>query len=406
MLSVQQAEQLILDSIEPLEETMTVNLFNCLGRVLAQNIKSDLDFPYWDNSAMDGYAVQYQDVQNCTGQNPVSLKIVEEIAAGKSPQKKLSQGEAARIFTGAMLPEGADTIVIQEESQQQGQQVLILSSPKSAGAFVRKKGEFYQAKSPLLNAGKRLTPGDIPLLALAQCTELEVYRRPKVSIFSTGDELRKPGTVLQAGEIIDSNQYALAAYVQEQGGEPLCLGIVPDQVDQLRQTMQLAISSADLVFSTAGVSVGDYDYVERILEELGGQILISSVAIKPGKPLKVASFANGTLYFGIPGNPVSALVTCWRLITPALKKLAGELSNWTPQFILARTESLLLSDGKRETYLCGELNIIQGRLEFNLTQGSQSSGNLIHLVNTNALAILPIGCQKIAIGQEVLVISL
>ena len=405
MLSVEQAEELILKNVRPLEEIITVSLLECSGSVLAEAIESALDFPYWDNSAMDGYAVRYEDVLN-SQEEPVTLKIVEEIPAGKAPQKSLQKGEAARIFTGAMLPTGADTIVIQEETQAQGEQVLILSSPRCRGAFVRKKGEYYQAKTPLLEAGRRLTMREIPLLAVAQCAKVKAYRRPKVAIFSTGDELKEPGTRLEAGQIIDSNQYALASYVKLSGAEAICLGIIPDKVEKLREAIQQAISSADLVFSTGGVSVGEYDYVEQILRELGAQILLTSVSIKPGKPLKVALFGNGTLYFGIPGNPVSALVTCWRLITPALKKLAGEVTNWTPQFIKVCTESLLTSDGKRETYLCGELKIIQGEHKFCLSSQSQSSGNLIHLANTNALARLPIGCLEIAIGQEVMVMSL
>jgi len=217
--------------------------------------------------------------------------------------------------------------------------------------------------------------------------------------------LREPGTKLQAGQIIDSNQYALAAYLQQLGCEPLCLGIVPDQIEQLRQTMELAIANSDLVLSTGGVSVGEYDYVEHILGQLGGHLLFNSVSIKPGKPLTVVSLGS-KLYFGIPGNPVSTLVTCWRFITPALKKLAGEQGNWSLPFIKARTKSLLLADGKKETYLCGELKIVEGEPEFHLSNQSQSSGNLIHLSNTNALAIVPISCLKIAIGQEVMVMTL
>jgi len=271
--------------------------------------------------------------------------------------------------------------------------------------MVRKKGEYYQAKTTLLKAGRRLTPQDIPLLTIAQRREIKVYRRPRVAIFSTGDELREPGTQLQAGQIIDSNQYALFAYLQQLGCEPLSLGIVPDQIEHLRQTMELAIASSDVVLSTGGVSVGEYDYVEQILGQLGGHLLFNSVAIKPGKPLTVASLGS-SLYFGIPGNPVSTLVTCWRLITPALKKLAGVQSNWTPSLIKARTESLLFADGKKETYLCGQLKIVEGEPEFYLTNQSQSSGNLIHLANTNALAVLPVGCVEITIGQEVMVMTL
>lgn len=405
MIPVQQAEELILQALKPIQGTIKLDLRQCAGYVLAQEVASEFDFPYWDNSAMDGYAVIYEDVKDIV--EPVCLKIVEEIAAGKAPQQSISKGEAARIFTGAVLPVGADTIVIQEQTQRKFQQVFILSSPSCQGAFVRKKGDYYKAKEILLQAGHRITPQDIPLLALAQLSNVNVYRKPKVAIFSTGDELKEPGSNLKLGEIIDSNQYALAAYAQQCGCEAICLGIVPDQVDKLQQKITQALDQSDLVISTGGVSVGDYDYVESILTQLGAQILIDSVAIKPGKPLTVASFDNGQkLYFGIPGNPVSAMVIAWRLLTPALKKLAKESNTYQLPILKARANSTLTCDGKRETYLCGQLEIVDGFPQFTLSRDSQSSANLIHLSQTNALAIIPLGCKSIDAGENVQVLLL
>ncbi len=403
MITVQQAQELILQNLRPLGETKTLALCDCAGYVLAQDVTSQFDFPYWDNSAMDGYAVIYEDVKDID--SPVSLKIVEEIAAGRAPGQVINPGEAARIFTGAMLPIGADTIVIQEETKRDSQNVLVLSSPSCVGDFVRKKGDYYKAEQSLLEAGHRLTPQDIPLLSVAQLSHVEVYRRPRVAIFSTGDELREPGSILKIGEIVDSNLYALSAYVQQCGCDSICLGIVPDDVDRLKDIISSALIDCDLVISTGGVSVGDYDYVARILTDLGSKILIDSVAIKPGKPLKVGSFNTGQkLYFGIPGNPVSAMVIAWRLLTPALKKLAGETKKWQSPIIVARSRSPLFSDGKRETYLCGQLEIVEGIAEFVLSRDSQSSANLIHLSQTNALAVLPIGCMSIEQGQNVQVL--
>ncbi|MBE9166893.1 molybdopterin molybdotransferase MoeA [Pleurocapsales cyanobacterium LEGE 06147] len=407
MLPVARAESIVLDLVQPLnpqQDTEIVGLDMANNRILATPITSRLDFPHWDNSAMDGYAVRYEDVKDCTINNPVILEIVEEIPAGCQPKKTIQLGQAARIFTGAMMPEGADTIIIQENTQREANRVKILSSPQ-LGEFVRYRGSFYRAGTPMLQPGIMLEAADIAVLAMAQCTELTVYRRPRVAILSTGDELVSPEQPLKPGQIVDSNQYALASFVTSNGGIPIKLGIIPDDRQQLKTVIASAIKSADLVLSTGGVSVGDYDYVEQILAELGGEIPISSVAIKPGKPLTVAKFQNNCLYFGIPGNPVSALVSCWRFVQPALKKLSGLKDNWQPIFIKARSRNELRSGGKRETYLWGKLSLVDGVYEFALPSGSHSSGNLINLSQTNGLAVIPVGQTSIAVGEEVVVMQ-
>ena len=403
MLPVNQAEAIILDVVrvlDPEQDSEVVSLDNAQGRILATSITGKLDFPHWDNSAMDGYAVRYQDVKDCSADNPITLEIVTEIAAGDRPTTEIKSGQTARIFTGAMLPEGADTIVIQENTQREGDRVRILSAPEEE-EFIRHKGAFYQAGTPLLAAGVKIGAPEIAVLATAQCTELTVYRRPRVAILSTGDELVTPEQTLQPGQIVDSNQYALASFIADRGGIPIRLGIVPDRPEELKQAIAQAINSADLVLSTGGVSVGDYDYVDRILTELGGTLHIRNVAVKPGKPLTVATFDNSDcLYFGIPGNPVSALVSCWRFVQPALKKLAGE-TNYQPRLVTATTRHDLKAGGKRETYLWGQLHLVDGKYEFALAGGSHSSGNLINLAQTNGLAIVPVGEKLIGKGSEV-----
>lgn len=402
MLSVEEAEQIILDLVkilDPEEDTEIVDLEVANGRVLAQTVTGKLDFPHWDNSAMDGYAVSYEDVKNCSANNPVTLEIVTEIAAGDLPKSDIKLGQAARIFTGAMLPQGADTIVMQENTEKEGNQVKILGTPKRQ-EFVRHKGAFYQAGTPLLESGITIRAAEIAVLATAQCTQLSVYRRPHVAILSTGDELVTPEQSLQPGQIVDSNQYALASFVAKNGGISLKLGIVRDQPEALKKAIAQAINSADIVLSTGGVSVGDYDYVDRILAELGGTLHIRSVAVKPGKPLTVATFDNNCLYFGIPGNPVSALVSCWRFIQPALRKLSGH-SNYKPRFVNATTRHDLKANGRRESYLWGQLHLVNGKYEFSLAGGSHSSGNLINLAQTNGLAIIPVGQKLITVEEEI-----
>lgn len=419
MLPAKEAESIVLSLVQPFDQHLdaeVVDLSAATGRILASEVTSQLDFPHWDNSAMDGYAVRYADVEFCSAEQPAILEIVEEIPAGQKPKCTIQSGQAARIFTGACMPDGADTVVMQERTTREENRVFILEAPKPQG-FVRHRSSFYQAGTPLLPSGTILNAPEIAVLAAAQCTTLPVYRRPRVALLSTGDELVTPDQPLQPGQIVDSNQYALAAFVALAGGVPVPIGIVPDQPDAIANAIHHAISSADIVLSTGGVSVGDYDYVDRILAELGAEIHIRSVAVKPGKPLTVALFpplAQGqqvgskraVLYFGLPGNPVSALVSCWRFVQPALCKLSGlPPETWQPAFMQARSHHDLRSDGRRESYLWGRLTLdSSGIHEFHLAGGSHSSGNLINLAHTNGLAVVPIGQTLIAAGEPVQVL--
>jgi len=403
MMPAKQAEELILNLVEPLGAE-DVELRSTRDRILATAVTSHLDFPHWDNSAMDGYAVRFEDVKSASAETPAVLEIVEEIPAGYQPQKSVLSGQAARILTGSVMPQGADTIVIQEETKREGGQVLILKSPAEPQAFVRHRGAFYQAGSLLLPAGLALKAPEIAVLAAAQCNQVCVYRRPRVAILSTGSELVTPDRPLQPGQIVDSNQYALAALVEQMGGEAIPLGIVADQPEALKDAIAHAVSIADVVLSSGGVSVGDYDYVDRILAELGAQIHIRAVAVRPGKPLTVATFPN-VIYFGLPGNPVSALVTFWRFVQPALRKLSGLPHGWESTFVQAKTRQDLRSDGKRESYLWGQLHLVNGLYEFSLATGSYSSGNLINLAGTNCLGMISIGQTQITAGDALQVLQ-
>jgi molybdopterin molybdotransferase len=415
MLSVKEAEAKILgltQSLDAVRDRQWISLDEAESRILAADVQSALDFPYWDNSAMDGYAVRSADLAQCSSAAPVSLEVVMEIPAGYSPTQVLLQGQAARIFTGAMMPPGADAVVIQERAQREGRQVVMVERPES-GAWVRPKGDYYQAGSPLLRGGIRLNAPEIAILATAQCVPVPVYRRPVISLLSTGNELITPDQVLQSGQIIDSNQPAIAALVRQTGEIARCLGIIPDERSVLKEAIADAIAQSDVVISTGGVSVGDYDYVEEILIELGGTLHIQSVAVKPGKPLTVATFPHPdpqcqrpVLYFGLPGNPVSAPVGFWRFVQPALRKLSGLSAGWGPRFIRAIARQSLKGDGKREVYLWGVLVLMpDGTYEFELAGGSHSSGNLINLANTNGLSVLSCDRPFVEAGEWILVMQ-
>ncbi len=435
MVSVSDAQAIILNLVQPLDhqrDTEVVDLLVADSRILAVPVTSPLDFPHWDNSAMDGYAVRYEDVQH-SSENPAVLEIVEDIPAGYQPKSTIQPGQAARIFTGAAIPVGADTVVMQEKTRREENRVFILDAPKPQ-EFVRHKASFYQARTQLLPAGIKLNASEIAVLAAAQCPQLRVYRRPRVAIFSTGDELRTVDQPLQPGQIVDSNQYALAALVKQSGAEPILLGIIKDDPVALEKVIAHAVAIADIVLSSGGVSVGDYDYVDKILESLTAKIHIRSVEMRPGKPLTVATLPtppaptlreakatspplphlphsplptpHSPLYFGLPGNPAAVLVTFWRFVLPAIKKLSGITEGWEPVFLKVRSHNELRSNGKRETYLWGKLHLIDGVYEFHQADGSQSSGNLINLAQTNALAVLPVGKTLIYPQEEVQVLPL
>ncbi|MEH2349708.1 MAG: gephyrin-like molybdotransferase Glp [Nostoc sp.] len=418
MVSVSDAQAIILNLVQPLDcqrDTEVVELLTADSRILATPVTSPLDFPHWDNSAMDGYAVRYEDVQHSSAEQPTVLEIVEDIPAGYQPKSTIQPGEAARIFTGAVIPAGADTVVMQEKTRRDENRVYILAAPKLK-EFVRHKASFYQAGTQLLPAGIKLNTSEIAVLAAAQCPKLSVYRRPRVAIFSTGDELVSVEQPLQPGQIVDSNQYAIAALVKESGAEPLLLGIVKDDPVTLEKVIAHAVAIADIVLSSGGVSVGDYDYVEKILQSLSAKIHIRSVEMRPGKPLTVATFpsrdainrvsTHSALYFGLPGNPAAVLVTFWRFVLPAIKKISGITEGWEPMFLKVRSHDELRSDGKRETYLWGKLHLIDGVYEFHKAGGSNSSGNLINLAQTDALAVLPVGKTLISPQEEVQVLQI
>jgi len=404
MIPVAQAEDLILKLVRPLNpetDIESIDLLTALGRILSHPVMSPLDFPHWDNSAMDGYAVRFADVEGCDAEHPAILQIVEEIPAGVAPQRTIQPGEAARILTGAMMPAGADTVVMQEMAQRQGDRIHILASPKPQ-QFVRQRAAFHRVGDPLLPAGIVLNPPEIAVLAAAQCAQVPVYRRLRVAVLSTGDELVLPHQPLQPGQIVDSNQYALAAAIAQVGAIPFSLGIVADELGALRQAIATARSQADVVISSGGVSVGDYDYVEQILQDLGGTLHIRQVAVRPGKPLTVATFEDAqkaSCYFGLPGNPVSALVTFWRFVQPALLKMMGRSTGYRPAFVWGRSPQDLQGDSRREAYLWGSLSLTEAGYSFTPASGSHSSGNLINLAQTNALAVLSPGQTSLPAGE-------
>jgi molybdopterin molybdotransferase len=406
MIPVETAETLILEQVQPLtaaRDGESVSLHAAQSRVLAADLVSPLDFPHWDNSAMDGYAVRYADVAQSSADRPTTLTVIAEIPAGSQPQTAVGPGQAARILTGSVMPDGADTVVMQENADRLADQVQIRVAP-SDREFVRHQGAFARVGDRLLAAGTVLRAPELAILAASQVPQVTVLRRPRVAILSTGSELVGPDQPLQPGQIVDSNQYALAALVEQLGAEAVPLGIVPDRPEALRAAMAEAMANHDMVISSGGVSVGDYDFVDQILAELGATIHVRAIAVKPGKPLTFAT-AGSTLYFGLPGNPVSALVTFWRFVQPAIGKLSGRRDGWLPALIPAIAQQALGADRRRETYLWGQIDWTAQGAEFSLAGGSSSSGNLINLTGANGLARVLIA-QPVGAGERVWVLPI
>jgi len=417
MLPVSEAEKIILNLVKPFTpegDSEILPLLDANNRILAEDIISAWDFPHWDNATKDGYALRYADIANVSDWQNVRLAIApDEIPAGQAVNKCLEQGECVRIFTGGMLPQGADTVIMQEDTERLNNFLQLKVKP-TQGEYVRHRGEFIKAGTTLVKAGTKLGATEIGALASARCQQVKVYRQPKIAIISTGNELvsLEHSQFLQTGQIIDSNFYALSTLITQSGAIAIPFGLVRDDQAELEIVIKKAIASADIIISSGGASIGDYDYVDAILEKMGANIHVCSVAIKPSKPLTVASLTRSLnvnesediiLYFGVPGNPVSAMVSFWRFIRGAIAKLNGANSNyWHPQFIKAITTEDLHAQGRRETYFWGQITYHKGNPIFQPIN-NYSSGNLISAIGTNALAVMRVNQTYVPVGDEVMI---
>ena len=315
LISVEQAIEKILSQASPVEQVERINILDALNRVLAEDLHSTIDVPGYDNSAMDGYAVRSDDCQA----SGVELPVSQRIPAGQVGAL-LEPGTAARIFTGAPIPEGADAVVMQERCEQKDDKVTV-NTIVNAGANVRLAGEDIARGGSVLNAGKRLRPQELGLLASVGLAEFKVKRKLKVATFFTGDEIITPGQPLAAGQIYNSNRYTLTGLLQAMDCEIVDLGIVPDTLEATLDVLEQAASSADLVITSGGVSVGEEDYVRIALEKLG-QLTMWRIAMKPGKPVAFGK-VNNALFMGLPGNPVSVFVTFLLFARALILKLQG-----------------------------------------------------------------------------------
>ena len=403
LLSVTAAVQRLLDHFAPLG-VETLPLPQAGGRVLAEAVHARFDLPPFPNSSMDGFAVQAADVEGASQESPVELRVVADIPAGQAPEIRLGAGQAARIMTGAVLPDGAEAVVPVENTdfnyRQPGlpapERVRIFS-PAAPGDNVRRKGMDVEAGEAVLHPGCRLRAQDLGFLAMLGSSEAQVYRLPRVAIFSTGDELLSLGEPIAPGKIYDANSHILQALITRAGALSTRLGIIPDREEAVQAALdEAAASGVDLILSSAGVSVGAFDFVRQVVEARG-RLEFWRVNMRPGKPLAFGDY-RGIPFIGLPGNPVSAFVGFEVFVRPALMKMSG-MENTRRSVVRVRLDEALESDG-RESYLRAVVTEKSGERRAVLT-GHQGSGNLRSLVQANALLLIPSGVKSLPSGAEV-----
>jgi len=396
-LRVEEARHQILQQITAIRCWRKVALRDALGQILHEDVISPLSVPPHANSAMDGYALRGEDLKHQS--QSITLKLVGSAFAGQPFDKTVNSGECVRIMTGAMIPVGCDTVIMQEQAEAI-EDAITLHGEHHLGENVRLAGEDIETGAVVLTAGRQITAADLGLLASLGFAELKVRRRLRVAFFSTGDELRSLGETLNPGDIYDSNRYTLHAMLTRLDAEIIDMGVVVDNPEALREALLQAAKEADVVITSGGVSVGEADYIKQLLEELG-EIHFWKIAMKPGRPLAYGKIADAH-FFGLPGNPVSVMVTFYQFVQPALHKLAGAL--YQPPMVLQAiaAENIRKRPGRFEFQRGLLRNNNANQLEVTMT-GEQGSGILRSMSQANCFILLDEDCDGVAAGQSVTV---
>lgn len=409
MISVEEALERILSFVYLLEAEEKP-ILDALGQVVANDIISPIDIPPLDNTAMDGYAVRAADTAGATDAEPRTLRVIGELAAGYLFDGTVTSGTAVRIMTGAPMPRGADAVVPFEETDEpsgrafgsfaKSRDVVGVMKAAEVGANIRRAAEDIHVGQPIIRAGSVLHPAQIGVLASLGMATVRVHRRPVVAILSTGDEVREPGQPLQPGQIYDSNAYSIASMVLANGGIPRRLGIAKDTVDALTAKLREGLD-ADMLVTSAGVSRGDYDIVKDVLAK-EGSVDFWTVRMRPGKPLAFGSFASGgrkVPHIGLPGNPVSSMVSFELFGRPAIYKMLGR-GDWRRPSVRAIAEEAIPNTDARRVFARAIVTQRDGRYYAALT-GPQGSGILTSMAVANGFAVVPEDMPLINVGDEV-----
>ena len=395
-LTVAEARERILAGITPIASSERLALRNGLHRFLAEAVVSPIDVPGHTNSAMDGFALRAEDLPG----ERTDLKLIGTAYAGTPFPGHCERGECVRIMTGAPMPVGTDTVVMQEQALEIGEDRIRIGQGHRPGQNVRQAGEDIARNAVVLDAGRRLTPADLGILSSLGFAEVSVYRRPRVAFFSTGDELRGVGEVLNEGEIYDSNRYSLYGMLHRAGVEALDLGVVRDDPEALRRAFREAAATADVVISSGGVSVGSADYTKTILQECG-KIAFWRIAMKPGRPLTFGRL-DEALFFGLPGNPVAVMVTFYQFVLPALQWLASGRA-YQPFTLQARSQGRIRKRAGRFEFIRGEMQQEEDGGISVTALGQQGSGILTSMSQGNCFILLDERCEGVEAGDQVTV---
>lgn len=395
-ISLEEAQTILLDLVGPVT-TCQVPLVQAVGKVLCQDIWSDIDLPPFDKSPLDGYALQAKDTVEAGLSQPVILEVIEEVRAGYTAVKTVASGTAIKVLTGAPIPAGADVVVKFEDVERDGNQLKIFS-PLEADSNIIRAGEDVSQGEIIAKRGTLLNPALVGLLAAIGVDLVPVFSKVKVAILSTGDELLDPSEDLRSGKIYNSNLHSLGAYCSRLGAEPVSMGIVPDEENAIAERLAKSLEDADLVITTGGVSVGDFDIVPAALNRIGAEMIFWKIDMKPGSPVIAARYKN-KLVVGLSGNPAAAFITFDLIVVPLIKRMLG-LLHGLPQKI-----SATLADGFSKP--SGQRRFLRAKLEYvnevnyvKLT-GNQGNGALKSMVDCDALVDVPAGSGPLLAGQEV-----
>jgi molybdopterin molybdotransferase len=397
-LAAAEAARRILEEVRR-QPALRMPLDDALDAVLAEDVVSPLDIPPWANSAMDGYATRGADARGATEERPVRLRVVEQLPAGRFPTRTIGPGECARIFTGAPLPQGTDTVIRQEDTDQ-GTEVVTILRDRDVGANVRRAGEDIRKGRTVLTRGTGLGPAQLGVLASLGVAHPLVFRQPRVAILGSGDEIvdvDQPEEILSGRKIASSNTHTLLALVRRTGAEPVNLGIARDSPDSLREHLTRALD-ADLLVTTAGISVGEHDYLRAVLDELGAEQRFWRIRMRPGAPVGFG-LMRGIPWIGLPGNPVSTMVTFELFVRPAIRTMAGHPLPFRRTVPVRLAEPIQLKP-RLQHFLRAVVTDGSHGPEARLT-GPQGSGILSSMILANALLILPEGQLETPAGATV-----
>ena len=393
-LSVAAAQQCVLEAVA-ISGAEQVKLEQSLGRVLAEEVRANRDQPPYDISAMDGYALRSADLGNI----PAMLEIIEDIKAGDMPIKALASGQCARIMTGAPMPLGADAVIRVEDTEAKPDNRVQINQSVKPGNDIRRLGENMRNGEVVLSPGTAITPGVIGVLATVKRAQVQVYRRPRVAILSTGNELEGLDEPVDPNKIPNSNSYALMGQVQALGIEPVLLGIARDDPEELARYLKRGLEY-DVLLVSGGTSVGVHDYVRPTIEALGAQMLFWRVAMKPGHPVAFGK-AGEKIIFGLPGNPVSSMVCFEQFVVPALRRMMGHARTHRRTIEARMTHNVKHQPGRTEF-----IRVLLAKEEGGYTAtstGAQGSGMLLSMARADGLAVLPADCNGLAAGSTVTV---